>query len=204
MKIIITGSHGVGKTTLGKQIFEYLDEGQVQFGGINERLSLSRLGNVVRFDYLKEAPLQAHEAGFSMNENTSFEAELWMFTKQVEMEMRSENSVGDKGFIDLLAYAEYLFRSDEELLRVLRRIAMPKIKEYDLVIYLPIGEFPIEDDGLRSLDPTFQEGVDAEILKILHKNKVNYTRIVGDAETRFLYAIRLLEGALSNLKTATD
>lgn len=181
MKIILTGSHGVGKTTLGKQIHDFLN-------GLSEEK---------KFTYLREVPVQAHEAGFQINESTSFEAELWMFTKQIEMEMQNPaNVILDKGFIDLLAYGEYLFKNDEELISIIRRIALPKIKNYDLVIYLPTGEFAIPYDGLRSMDPIFQSEIDKMILKIMHQNKISYTRIVGTQEERYAKALQLIKGIL--------
>ncbi len=192
MKIIITGSHGVGKTTLSKQIIEYLNR-----SNIHKFQDITKVSNrnLNKFEYLEDAPAQALKMGFKMNKESNLETELWIFAKQLEMEMNyPKNTVGDKGFIDLLAYAFYLFKDDQNLLNILRRIAIPKINTYDLVIYLPTGEFPIPDDGKRSLDPIFQSNIDNEIIKIMHEHKINYTRIVGSTELRLRKAIELLEG----------
>jgi hypothetical protein len=42
---------------------------------------------------------------------------------------------------------------------------------YDLVLYLPSGEFGIEDDGVRTTDVKFQLAIDERVREILEKYK---------------------------------
>ena len=176
MKIGITGSHGTGKTTLSQFI---AGRGKINDG---------------KFKLLPEAPRQALQLGFPINENTPIETEFWIFAKQLEMEMiAGDNYVADKCFIDLLAYAIYIFGKKPEFVNMLREIAENAAKKYDLVIYLPAGEFPIEDDGVRSTNPEFQMAIDELIVKILDDFSIAHTKINGSKEERYQKAVELIK-----------
>lgn len=170
MKIGITGSFGTGKTTLSKLV-----------------------AGRKKYKLLSESPLQAFQIGLSMNKQADTECEVYIFGKQIEMEINAkDNYVADKCFIDLFAYAEYLFPEDKSLLDVLEKITDNAVKKYDIIIYLPSGEFPIEDDGLRPIDVGFQKAVDKNILDYLLKNKIKYYRVVGDKESRYKQVLGLI------------
>jgi hypothetical protein len=128
-----------------------------------------------------------------MNEGSGLDTEIWIFGKQAEMEKQHEDHwIADKCFIDLLAYARYLFSDDKPLLHVLERMARPYVERYDHVVYLPTGEFPIEDDGYRSLDPVFQEAIDREIRAIMEEMRIPYTRVIGTVSERFQKIVSLV------------
>jgi len=188
MRIVVTGSHGVGKTTLCKLIQEELNMrmGVTGSHGTGKTTVSKYLAGKGGYHYLPEAPFQAFQSGFAMNEGSGLDTEIWIFGKQAEMEKRHEdNWIADKCFIDLLAYARYLFREDSHLLHVLERVARPYIERYQHVIYLPTGEFPIEDDGFRSLDPEFQQAIDGEIVAIMEEMRIPFTRVTGSVPERF-------------------
>lgn len=182
MRVAITGSHGVGKSTLINDLLNYLNQEAREGGG---------------FKLLPEAPRQAFELGFPINENNTPETQFWIFAKQLEMELiAQDNYIADKCFIDLLAYAMYIFREKQDFINILKDISRRAARKYDLVIYLPSGEFPIEDDGVRSIDPKFQEGIDKLILEILNDFGVSYTKIAGSREKRAKQAIDLVKTLL--------
>lgn len=197
MRIVITGSHGVGKTTLSKLLQEELNMriGVTGAHGTGKTTVSKYTAGKKGFHYLPEAPFQAFQAGFAMNEGSGLDTEIWIFGKQAEMEKRHEDHwIADKCFIDLLAYAWHLFSEDKHLLHVLERMARPYIERYDHVIYLPTGEFPIEDDGYRSLDPAFQEAVNQQILAVMSRMNISYTRVVGTVPERFQKIMSIIGG----------
>ena len=202
MRIAITGSHGVGKTTLIKDLLNYLNnkEGNVKIGitgshGTGKTTLTKHLAGRQGYKLLPEAPRQALQFGFPVNENTSLETEFWIFGKQLEMEMiAGSNYVADKCFIDLLAYAMYIFKDNGEFLKVLKDITKKAVKNYNLVIYLPSGEFPIEDDGVRSTDPKFQMDIDKQIIEILKEFDLEFIKITGGKEERYQKVIKAVNG----------
>lgn len=181
MKIIILGSHGTGKTTLSRQIYNFLQKRHETKGRQKERLGK------IKWTFLSEAPKQASLVGFGIekkNKKTTLESEWWIIAKQLEMELLTpEPWIADKCLVDLLAYAYYLFPQEKDFLKAVHKVIKQNI-DYDLVFYLPSGEFPIKDDGWRPLSPRFQKKIDKIILNIILDMKINYFTLVGNPRER--------------------
>ncbi|MBA3047418.1 AAA family ATPase [Patescibacteria group bacterium] len=201
MRIAITGSHGVGKTTLINDLLKFLNKkeetmkaGITGSHGTGKTTLSKHIAGRNNYKLLPESPRQALQLGFPINENTPIETEFWIFGKQLEMEMiAGDNYIADKCFIDLLAYAICIFGNNLEFIKVLREITERAVRKYDVVIYLPSGEFPIEDDGVRSTDPKFQAKIDELIVEILHDFNIKYTRITGGKEERYQKALKAIK-----------
>ena len=162
MKIAITGAQGVGKTTLAEQINrDYPD-----------------------FKILPEAARLAQEIGYKLDQTATTETELWLITKQIELESGEGKWVADRSCIDLLAYIQHLFSEESSLIEFATTTLVPKFSNYDLVLYLPSGQFAISDDGLRSTDIKFQEDIDRRIRDVLETHKIPFVKIVGSPEER--------------------
>ncbi|MEI7810440.1 MAG: ATP-binding protein [bacterium] len=161
MKIAIIGAQGVGKTTLAQQI--NIDYPELKI--------------------LPEAARLAQKAGYKLDHTATVETELWLINKQIELE-EENNWVADRCSIDLLAYIEYLFSHENSLVEFATKTLVPKFSNYDLVIYLPSGEFPIEDDGVRTTDLKFQRDIDEKIKDILEKHKIQFIKVVGSPKER--------------------
>ncbi len=162
MKIAIIGAQGVGKTTLARQINT----------------------DYPNFKILPEAARLAVEAGHKLDHTATVETEHWLINKQIELESEEEKWVADRCSIDLLAYIEYLFSEEHALIEFATKTLVPRFSNYDLVLYLPSGEFDIEDDGVRTTDVKFQENIDSTIRNILDKHKIPFIKIVGLPEER--------------------
>lgn len=164
MKIAITGAQGVGKTTLAKQINkDYPD-----------------------FKILPEAARLAKEAGYNLDHTATTETELWLIAKQIELENVEGKWVADRCGIDLLAYIHHLFAKESSLIEFATKTLVPRFSNYDLVVYLPSGQFGIEDDGVRTTDIKFQQTIDERIRDILEKHKISFVEIVGSPEERLV------------------
>ncbi|KKQ06204.1 MAG: hypothetical protein US18_C0045G0003 [Parcubacteria group bacterium GW2011_GWB1_36_5] len=170
MKIVITGAQGVGKTTLAKQINKHYSD----------------------FEILPEAARLAKEAGYNLDHTATTETELWLIAKQIELESTEGKWVADRSCIDLLAYIHHLFSEETSLIEFATNTLVPKFKKYDLVLYLPSGQFPIEDDGVRTTDLKFQQDIDQQIKDILEKHKILFVEIVGLPEERLTKVKNLL------------
>lgn len=195
MKIVILSSHGAGKTTLTRQLHSYLKKEYEMKIGVTGAHSTGKttLSTLLTGRLTWQAPMQAYLKGFSMNETTSLESEWWVIAKQLEMKLLTPDSwIADKCLIDILAYAYYLFPEEKDFLKVAEKVIKPNIN-YDLVFYLPCGEFPIVDDSFRSLDPQFQKAIDKTIIKVMADAGVAFCKIVGTQEERFKEAKKMID-----------
>lgn len=171
MKIAITGAQGVGKTTLARQINKHYPD----------------------FKILPEAARLAKEAGYDLDQTATTETELWLITKQVELESTESKWVADRCGIDLLAYIQHLFSEESALIELATKTLTPRFSNYDLVLYLPSGQFAIEDDGVRTTDIEFQQAVDRRIRDVLEKHKIPFIEIIGSPEERLAKVKKLFK-----------
>lgn len=172
MRIAITGSQGVGKTTLAQMFVKKSPQ----------------------FKLLPEAARLAVEAGFKLDKKASLETELWLIGKQIELEQTGGDKwVADRCFIDLVAYIQYLFWRNDKVMDIVWRLATKRFRMYDLVIYLPAGEFDIEDDGVRLVDKRFQRGIDILIQEILKKRRIKHYKITGNPKERLVKVQELVK-----------
>lgn len=165
MRIAVVGSHGTGKTALAKSLCDLLE-----------------------CHYIPDVVREAHEKKFVINEKTPPETQFWILSRQIELERNTpEPWISDKSLFDNAIYGGFS-GLDNEVLNVIRKIIFSNVY-YDLIFYLPV-EFPLEDDGLRSLSPDFQRRIDEEFRLFLQENKVEFTELSGLAETRSNQALR--------------
>lgn len=165
MRITIVGSHSVGKTTLAK--------------GLAQRLNFNYIPDIVREEAVKK--------GFTINESTPPEVQFWLVARQWELEtVTPEGWVADKSLFDYLVYGDLVLK-DEDVRTVLRKI-VKRVARYDFVFYLPI-EFPMEEDGIRSIDPEFQKEIDRRFRKCLDELSVRYIILSGTIEDRIKQAL---------------
>ncbi len=169
MKIAIAGAHGVGKTTFAK--------------ALAKRLGFNYIHDIVREE--------ATQKGFVINENTPPEVQLWLISKQWELEKNTpETWVADKSLFDYFVYGEIILK-DEAIKKVIRNV-VERNSDYNFVFYLPI-EFPMEIDGIRSNDLEFQKEVDDRYKKYLKEFGVKYIVLSGSNEQRLEQAIEHLK-----------
>ena len=162
MKIAITGAQGVGKTTLAQQINKDYPDLKI----------------------LPEAARLAQEIGYKLDQTATTETELWLITKQIELESIENNWVADRCGIDLLAYIHHLFPKESALIEYATKTLVPRFSNYDLVLYLPSGQFAIEDDGVRITDIKFQQTIGGRVKDVLEKHQIPFIEIVGSPEER--------------------
>lgn len=168
MRISVVGAHGTGKTTLCQEIAQALD-----------------------CHFIPDIVADAFRLGFEINEKTPPESQFWILSKQIELERNTPKPwVMEKSLWDNLVYGSFSIE-DEEVLSVIEKIVLANAK-YDIVFYLPI-EFPIADDGLRSLDVGFQKFVDERLLQYMHKHRIDYHVLGGALKDRLADAVRIIQ-----------
>lgn len=146
MKVAFIGTHGVGKTTLAYGL----------------AMRLKQLGANVGF--LEEL---ARRCPFPINEDTSLEAQTWILMetirREIELSQIYEDVVCDRSVVDNYCYLEYALGRRQALYELVRYWA----DTYDLLFKVPIRREFLRDDGTRSTDRAFQEGIDRTLDALL-------------------------------------
>ena len=162
-RIILTGAQGTGKTTLM---------------------------NALATDGIRTiSHIRKYAAEQDIDISTASEYGQKEFFKSLRKELSSEQSyISDRG---LTCVAAYTFEkaiagnikkevADEQYMDIVKfHTDNPDI----LLVYVPI-EFPLEDDGTRSIDPEFQKTIDFLIKNILDTSGIKYITVTGSVEER--------------------
>ncbi|MBW3595545.1 MAG: ATP-binding protein [Actinobacteria bacterium] len=165
-RIAIVGSFSTGKTTLAE--------------ALAEKLNLPLLPEVAR---------EIVELGFKLDKDATPTTEALIFLRQYNNELSTDEFVGDRSLIDVMAYAGWVLDNQERtkefyLWDECVRLAERRLRRsYSHVFYLPI-EFPIVLDGLRPDDPAFQKDIDERVLSLLRANDIDYVTLTGSVEQR--------------------
>jgi nicotinamide riboside kinase len=164
MRIAVVGTHGTGKTTLCRAI-----------------------ANKLHINFIPDIVPDAFRLNFPINENTPPETQFWILSKQLELERNTPESwIVEKSLWDNIFYGSFSIK-DKEVISVIKKIVNSNAK-YDIVFYLPI-EFPIADDGLRSLNVKFQKAIDKKLVKYLDGHHINYQTLSGSVKVRVKKAL---------------
>ena len=165
-RIAIVGSFSTGKTTLAEALAEKLD-----------------------LPLLPEVAREIVELGFKLDKDATPETEALIFLRQYNNELATDEFVGDRSLIDVMAYAGWVLDNQERTKEFYLWDECVKLAErrlrrsYSHVFYLPI-EFPIVLDGLRPNDPVFQKDIDERVVSLLHANDIHYSTLMGSVEER--------------------
>src|SRR3712207_2695870 len=165
-RIAIVGSFSTGKTTLAELLARRLD-----------------------LPLLPEVAREIVELGFKLDKDATPETEALIFLRQYNNELATDEFVGDRSLIDVMAYAGWVLdnqpRTKEHYLwdECVRLAERRLRRSYSHVFYLPI-EFPIVLDGLRPDDPEFQKDIDDRVLSLLRANDLDYITLTGSVDER--------------------
>ncbi len=152
MRIAISGSHGVGKTTLTNRLAQ--------------ELCLPIISEVAR--------TVARDFGFSSTKQIvqakqvrKFMFQMGVFYNQmIEEKKYSQGFVSDRSIFDSVAYSIY-YGLLAPIIKDKKKQAAEHSKSYDMIIYCPIPEIGIEEDGFRLSDKKSQLAVDRHIISLL-------------------------------------
>lgn len=146
MRIGLTGTMSVGKSTLAKVLgeLEQFKEYTVQ---------------TERSKYLRDM-------GISLNTDSTLKGQL-VFAAERSIELMQPDIITDRTIYDVCAFtlsAKSIGNYDKqrfvELLMEIRR-------DYDAIIYVSPEGIDIEDNGVRTTDPTYREKIDTTIKEML-------------------------------------
>lgn len=165
-RIAIVGSFSTGKTTLAE--------------ALSRRLGLPLLPETAR---------EVIELGFKLDKDATPVTEALIFLKQFNNELSTEQFVGDRSMIDVMAYAGWVLDNQPRCKETALWDECVKLAErrlrgnYSHVFYLPI-EFAIVLDGLRPDDPAFQAEIDERMVRLLRSHDIDYVTLKGSVQER--------------------
>lgn len=172
-RIILTGAQGTGKTTLMNAL------------AADGTRTISHIRKY------------AEEQGIDIS--TASEVGQKEFFKSLKKELSSKRSyISDRGLTCVAAYTFEKAVSGSISKKVADKQYMDIVKFHTdnpdiLLVYVPI-EFPLEDDGTRSIDPEFQQTIDFLIKNILDTSGIKYITVTGSVEERLAH----IEAALKS------
>jgi len=153
-RILITGSHGTGKTTLAKRL--------------SEELSIPLLPEIARM---------AKEESFELN-TPSIDTQLWILFKQLNFEesFYSSSFICDRSF-DNIIYTEYFNILHPKVLKQMKEFfAIRTERKFDVIIFLrPV--IPLVGDEARSADKDYQLAIDRLFKRYLDEYHLNYLEL---------------------------
>ncbi len=161
-KVVVVGSHFVGKSTLCRNIVSYLKEKKRNVGFIDE---------VVR------------DCPFPINEMATLKAQDWILEEQKrrekEMETKHDFLVMDRGVIDNFAYwmrVAELNKLNQEKVREKTEEVFEHSKNYNVIFFLqPFDASKITNDKFRSVDPTWRNEMHERVTNIMNHFQMSHT-----------------------------
>jgi nicotinamide riboside kinase len=170
MKILITGTHGTGKSSL-----------------LNE---LKKLPELKDFKFIGGVTREIKDLGLLINEEGDWRTQLLCVAKDVINLLENEynNVVYDRSILDTKIYTDYMCVNSwsREVVRV--GVAVDHIFSlfrfsFDIIIWLR-PEFDLEDDGVRSQNIEFQEEIDERFNFIMRTYNNSVFQLTGTLEER--------------------
>ncbi len=150
MKIVISGSGGIGKTTLINHISSTLEYSVIP-------------------DYID---VILKEKGYrnlgEPDDNTRLKIRIEALERKIKAETESSNFISDKGVIDYLAYwmVRSIHRATKEQTDYFLENVFLHVDVYDKVIIPPFGRFLIKNNKKRTTDRTYQQQVHETIITL--------------------------------------
>lgn len=148
MKIICCGTQNIGKSTYIK---DFLKE-----------WPMYKTPEKTYRDVIKEKGLVINESGTEESQKIILD----VLVDQAIEYSKDDNVILDRCVLDNLAYTTWLSLTDkvsEKFLEETKDIVRETLKLYDILFFFPISKFnsiPLEQDGLRSVDPQYREEID--------------------------------------------
>ena len=146
MRIGLTGTMSVGKTTLAKALGE--------------------------LDMFKNYPIQTERSkylrdmGIALNTDSTLKGQL-VFAAERSIELMQENIITDRTVYDVSAFTLSAKSIGWTEKRYFTELLMQLRNEYDAIIYVSPDGVNIEDNGVRTVDAKYREQIDFTIKNML-------------------------------------
>ena len=172
MKIGLTGTMSVGKTTLVKALSEI-----EQFKGYT--------CTTERSQYL-------NSLGIPLNHATTIEGQTIFLAERVT-ELMQDCLITDRTIIDVMAFTHCAKRVSYIDGDAFADYASRFVRQYDYIFYISPDGMDIEDNGVRETDATYRAEIDKEIKKLLNKYRPIYFELKGTTNERINQMMNIIQ-----------
>jgi len=164
MKIGLTGTMSVGKTTL-----------------VN---ALKQLDKFKDYETATERSKYLRDLGVALNTDSTLKGQL-VFAAERSIELMHENIITDRTVYDVSAFTLSAKSIGWTEKRYFTELLMQLRNEYDIIIYVSPEGVDIEDNGVRTVDPVYREKIDWTIKNMLSEfPPKKLIKIQGSTEER--------------------
>ena len=172
MKIGLTGTMSVGKTTLVKALSE-----MEQFKGYT--------CTTERSQYL-------NSLGIPLNHETTIEGQTIFLAERVT-ELMQPRLITDRTIIDVMAFTNCARKVSYMDGDAFEEYAKRFVREYNYIFYISPDGMDIEDNGIRETDATYRKEIDEEIQKLLLKHRPVVHTLRGTTEERIKQIMKTIQ-----------
>ena len=172
MKIGLTGTMSVGKTTLVKALSE-----MEQFKGYT--------CTTERSQYL-------NSLGIPLNHETTIEGQTIFLAERVT-ELMQPRLITDRTIIDVMAFTNCARKVSYMDGDAFEEYARRFVKEYNYIFYISPDGMDIEDNGIRETDADYRKEIDEEIQKLLLKHRPVVHTLRGTTEERIEQIMKTIQ-----------
>lgn len=174
IKFALTGTHSSGKTSLVNELIKFEEFKEFQF--FTERTKYLR-------DSLK----------VSLNDDSKILSQYIFLGERAKELFVPSHSMCDRSVYDVMAYtlnAKSITSSDKHAFMYSTN---PLIRHYDCIFYSDPTDIPIENNGLRDIDPLYREQINQSILDLIDAYPPNnLIKLTGSLENRTSIILKTL------------
>ena len=172
MKIGLTGTMSVGKTTLVKALSE-----MEQFKGYT--------CTTERSQYL-------NSLGIPLNHETTIEGQTVFLAERVT-ELMQDRLITDRTIIDVMAFTKCARKVSYMDGDAFEDYAKRFVRQYDYIFYISPEWMDIEDNGIRETDADYRKEIDEEIQKLLLKHRPVVHTLRGTTKERIEQIMKTIQ-----------
>jgi nicotinamide riboside kinase len=164
MRIGLTGTQSVGKSTLAK--------------------ALKNLPEFANYEVATERSKYLRDQGIALNDDSTIKGQL-VFAAERSLELMKENIITDRTVYDVSAFTLSAKSIEWWVRETFTVILMQLRKEYDVIIYVSPEGIEIEDNGVRTTNSEYRDKIDNVIKEMLIEfPPVKLIEVKGTTEER--------------------
>jgi len=172
MRIGLTGTMSVGKTTLVKALQQHPE--------------------FENYNFATERSKYLNSLGIPLNFETTIEGQTIFLAERVT-ELMQENIITDRTILDVIAFTQCANKVSIIDSDAFEKYAKRFIFQYDYIFYISPKGISVEDNGVRETDVDYRNKIDETIQKLLLKHGPIYYELTGSTEERIEQILKTIK-----------